>query len=49
MGDDGWVFDNADFLHQIYTKADNHYSGRVTVPVLWDKKQKQLFPMNRLK
>ena len=49
MGDDGWVFDNADpslsdsinnadFLHQIYTKADNHYSGRVTVPVLWDKK-----------
>ncbi|OJU06386.1 MAG: glutathione-dependent reductase [Rhizobium sp. 63-7] len=28
----------ADFLWQIYTKADPQYSGRVTVPVLWDKK-----------
>jgi len=27
-----------DFAHQIYTKADLHYSGRVTVPILWDKK-----------
>ncbi|WP_048648392.1 glutathione S-transferase family protein [Nitratireductor soli] len=49
MGDSGWTFkqeDGAtgdglyglDFLHQIYTKADPHYSGRVTVPVLWDRK-----------
>jgi putative glutathione S-transferase len=49
MGKDGWTFrkeDGAtgdtlygsDFLHQIYTKADPAYSGRVTVPVLWDKK-----------
>ena len=48
MGKDGWTFlaeDGAtgdtlyglDFLHQIYTKADPAYSGRVTVPVLWDK------------
>ena len=48
MGENGWTFlaeDGAtgdtlyglDFLHQIYTKADQHYSGRVTVPVLWDK------------
>ena len=48
MGKDGWTFvreDGAtgddlhgfDFLHQVYTKADSHYSGRVTVPVLWDK------------
>lgn len=48
MGDDGWTFlkkDGAtgdslfgsDFLHQIYTRADPGYSGRVTVPVLWDK------------
>ena len=48
MGEDGWTFlaeDGAtgdtlyglDFLHQIYTKADPAYSGRVTVPVLWDK------------
>ncbi|MDQ0454476.1 glutathione S-transferase family protein [Rhizobium paknamense] len=28
-----------DYLWQIYTKADPHYSGRVTVPVLWDKAQ----------
>ena len=26
-------------LWQVYTKADPHYSGRVTVPVLWDKQQ----------
>lgn len=49
MGKDGWTFrkeDGAtgdtlygsDFLHQIYTRADPVYSGRVTVPVLWDKK-----------
>lgn len=25
------------FLHEIYTKADPLYSGRVTVPVLWDR------------
>lgn len=25
-------------LSDIYVKADPHYSGRVTVPVLWDKK-----------
>ncbi len=25
-------------LWEIYVKADPHYSGRVTVPVLWDKK-----------
>lgn len=27
------------FMHQIYTKANPDYSGRVTVPVLWDKQQ----------
>ncbi|AJR07834.1 glutathione S-transferase family protein [Photobacterium gaetbulicola] len=26
------------YLHQIYTKAKSDYTGRVTVPVLWDKK-----------
>lgn len=26
-----------DVLHQVYTAADDGYSGRVTVPVLWDK------------
>jgi putative glutathione S-transferase len=27
-----------EFLHQVYTRADATVSGRVTVPVLWDKK-----------
>ena len=50
LGEDGWTFTPADgtlpdpvmgatFLHQIYTAADPHYTGRVTVPVLWDKKR----------
>jgi putative glutathione S-transferase len=28
----------AAYLHEIYTSADQHYTGRATVPVLWDKK-----------
>ena len=46
----GWVFDNHSSqyrdtllgkvaLYEIYTLAQSDYSGRVTVPVLWDKKQ----------
>ncbi|WP_163268815.1 glutathione S-transferase family protein [Chelativorans alearense] len=49
MGENGWTFKTGDgatgdrlygldFLHQVYTRADPHYSGRVTVPVLWDRK-----------
>ncbi len=40
----GWEFDSpeplfgATAMHQIYTKAKSDYTGRVTVPVLWDKK-----------
>ncbi|CEG58792.1 glutathione S-transferase family protein [Legionella fallonii] len=26
------------YLYELYCQADNQYSGRVTVPVLWDKK-----------
>ncbi len=48
MLDNGWTFDpwpgvvqdpilGARNLHQIYTAARPDYSGRVTVPVLWDK------------
>ncbi|MHB8621803.1 MAG: glutathione S-transferase family protein [Sulfuricaulis sp.] len=48
MSDQGWVFtdaaggtadtvNGATYLHQIYTRAQPDYSGRVTVPVLWDK------------
>ncbi len=29
----------ASAMWQVYTKADPNYSGRVTVPVLWDKQQ----------
>lgn len=32
------MINQADYLWQIYLKADANYSGRVTVPVLWDKK-----------
>ncbi|MEM8730506.1 MAG: glutathione S-transferase family protein [Pseudomonadota bacterium] len=51
MQDSGWTFatdfDGAtgddlfgqDYLYQIYQKADPAYTGRVTVPVLWDKAQ----------
>ncbi|SBS25127.1 Glutathionyl-hydroquinone reductase YqjG [Marinomonas aquimarina] len=27
------------FAHQLYTHANSEYSGRVTVPILWDKQQ----------
>jgi len=48
MKEDGWSFDQddgssgdnlykTDFLRHLYTRADPTYSGRVTVPVLWDK------------
>jgi putative glutathione S-transferase len=48
MLDRGWTFTagegvvpdpvgGAQYLHEIYTRADPHYTGRVTVPVLWDK------------
>ena len=50
MGEQGWSFERGDgatgdslygteFLHQIYTRARPRYSGRVTVPVLWDKER----------
>lgn len=50
MVEDGWTFaegpgvvpddiNNAAFLHQVYTAADPTYSGRVTVPILWDKQR----------
>jgi len=39
-GDDAVTGDRVlgkDFLHQVYTTAKPDYTGRVTVPVLWDK------------
>lgn len=42
---DGGTVDHlfgSDALWQVYVKADPHYSGRVTVPVLWDKAQNRM-------
>lgn len=47
MVENGWTFEsapgvvpdpvgNADYLYQVYQRARPDYSGRVTVPVLWD-------------
>jgi putative glutathione S-transferase len=49
MAENGWTFANGPNvipdsvngtlrLHEVYTKADPAFSGRVTVPVLWDRK-----------
>ncbi|EJN60749.1 glutathione S-transferase family protein [Halogranum rubrum] len=45
--DDGWEFSEQypdplyeqEFLRDIYVKADDEFTGRVTVPVLWDKER----------
>lgn len=53
MGAEGWTFEpgdgvipdgvnNVSRLHEVYTLADANYTGRVTVPVLWDKKKKTI-------
>jgi putative glutathione S-transferase len=50
---DGWTFDQAtgssgdavngkSKLYEIYLMADAKYTGRVSVPVLWDKKRKTI-------
>lgn len=50
MLEHGWTFHdypgvikdpviNADYMYEIYTHVDSNYSGRVTVPVLYDLKQ----------
>ena len=48
MGEQGWSFAPASgvvpdplfssrYLHEIYVRADTEYTGRATVPVLWDR------------
>ena len=48
ISEDGWMFserpgcipdtvNGTHYLREIYLKADSNYTGRVTVPVLWDK------------
>jgi putative glutathione S-transferase len=42
MRDNGWAVNDPlygfDYAYQLYLAADASYEGRVTVPVLWDKK-----------
>jgi glutathionyl-hydroquinone reductase len=42
MLENGWEVSDplydVKFMYQLYLKADSQYEGRVTVPVLWDKK-----------
>ncbi|UWR07744.1 glutathione S-transferase family protein [Ruegeria sp. B32] len=54
MLDRGWTFQTddhgatgdalygLDYAYQVYTRADPNYSGRVTVPILWDKVQETI-------
>jgi putative glutathione S-transferase len=53
MGDEGWHFserpgaipdtvNHASLLREIYLKAKPDYTGRVTVPVLWDKQRETI-------
>ena len=48
MGENGWSFKpgpgvipdpihQAEFLREVYLQADSNYTGRITVPILWDK------------
>ncbi|MGI4793236.1 MAG: glutathione S-transferase family protein [Janthinobacterium lividum] len=53
MGEQGWSFEagagviadqilGVDYLHQLYVAADPHYTGRVTVPMLWDRQRRTI-------
>lgn len=53
MAENGWTFEpavgvipdpviNATYLHELYTHVDPNYSGRVTVPILYDLKQHKI-------
>ncbi|NRB34379.1 MAG: glutathione S-transferase family protein [Rhodobacteraceae bacterium] len=54
MLDKGWTFEKDDhgiggddlfgfdYAHQVYTKAAADFTGRVTVPILWDKKRETI-------
>ncbi|SHF30488.1 putative glutathione S-transferase [Microbulbifer donghaiensis] len=53
MREHGWTFNTdegssgdhlfgADYLHQLYTRNRAKYSGRVTVPLLWDKQRERV-------
>jgi putative glutathione S-transferase len=41
-GSSGDLINGVDYHHQLYTLTDPHYTGRVTVPALWDKEQQRI-------
>jgi|TARA_R110002072_G_scaffold2069_17_gene17450 putative glutathione S-transferase len=41
-GADADVLNGATHLHEIYSQVDPTYTGRATVPVLWDKQRRQI-------
>jgi glutathionyl-hydroquinone reductase len=53
LTNEGWRFgdypgsnrdtlNGATYMHELYTRADPHFTGRATVPVLWDKEKKTI-------
>jgi glutathionyl-hydroquinone reductase len=46
MGEEGWKFFapelGFDFLYEVYVTANANYTGKITVPVLWDKKTRSI-------
>ena len=53
MTDQGWRFgdelgadrdtvNGATYLHEIYSRADPHFTGRATVPALWDRDRRTI-------
>lgn len=54
MLENGWTFEDdisgatgdslyhSQYVHQLYTRDNEKYSGRVTVPILWDKKTQRI-------
>ena len=52
MGDQGWVLEQpnketgANTLHELYTQTDPKFTGKVTVPVLWDTQNKCIIIMS---
>ncbi len=42
LGSTGDKLDHFNFMHQRYTADTANYTGRVTVPVLWDKQQNRI-------
>jgi putative glutathione S-transferase len=53
LTDQGWRFgdgarasrdavNGATYLHEVYTRADPHFTGRATVPALWDRRRETI-------